>query len=584
MSKLVYICFNNKKLENKLGSRKVFEIMSDRLVPGNITPHPVRVIREDGIAVGIINPAKSVITHGPSVCLGVMMKPCTKWYQPMSPVPDGNYALVRGDDTTIEVVTDIVASRTLWYYYDEDIFIASTSQRAIVMLMGSVSFNQEAVSWMLSSGLLGYGNAWDTRIKKLKGDSRIVLDRRSWEVTIYETPVRFEPADMPVKKAVPRMREVYEDTFTRLNLEPEQWLMALSGGRDSRLVFLLLQDKLNLKCVSWGMKNALHDTLNDAHIAKELAARYGYEFIFREVETKEAFIEDSLTRFLMSGEGRIDNIGPYMDAFDSWKFFFEMDVRGMFRGDQGYYQAAIVNEDHGRKMGSMKLLQDYKEYPDIAQFGFAPQEIHDELGKKKHESLVSYSYRFHHMYRIPHTTAAWNDLVSSYIEVINPLLTRNIIYEIRRLPDHLLFKNKLHNAVVESITPDIHFAKRSAIEPLSDVLYNKHLVKYLCEQLAGDNDREILPGEFLDLVLAQVRSYDGTGAGLVRTIPVYLINTFKKMISDKKKQKLSAYIKNHFEYNKIALRCFIVIKMYTILHADAKALETVLKENVSIQH
>ena len=63
---------------------------------------------------------------------------------PGSAPPDGSYALIRCSADEIELVADIAASRAVWYYHDDDVFLASSSQRALVALLGDFELEPAA--------------------------------------------------------------------------------------------------------------------------------------------------------------------------------------------------------------------------------------------------------------------------------------------------------------------------------------------------------------------------------------------------------------------------------------------------------
>src|SRR5690606_559339 len=67
-------------------------------------------------------------------------------------------------ENTISLTSDLVASRTVWYYLDEDTFIASSSQRMIIAALQRFDINTQAIVWMLSTGSLGPGHSWDRHI------------------------------------------------------------------------------------------------------------------------------------------------------------------------------------------------------------------------------------------------------------------------------------------------------------------------------------------------------------------------------------------------------------------------------------
>ena len=191
MSKIILICFKDC-VQNPYSNVDV-EILSKRLTPDNISPRPLLIIDKNGIFICIFNPSKSLPIKNTSVCMGNLIDPKDNWWEPMGKVPDGSYALFRSDENTVELVSDIVASRTIWYIQTENIFIASTSQRAIVFFLQDFNLNKAVISWILSSGTLGPGLSWDNRIQCLRGNTSLFLDRSSWKLTTKKEITNFNP-------------------------------------------------------------------------------------------------------------------------------------------------------------------------------------------------------------------------------------------------------------------------------------------------------------------------------------------------------------------------------------------------------
>src|SRR5690606_23618906 len=90
-----------------------------------------------------------------SICLGFTSD--KSWWEIQSArrVLEGSYSVFRNDSDFVELQTDAVASRTIWYYFDEHFLIASNSQLAILYYLGNFDFNNEVVPWMLASGIIG---------------------------------------------------------------------------------------------------------------------------------------------------------------------------------------------------------------------------------------------------------------------------------------------------------------------------------------------------------------------------------------------------------------------------------------------
>src|SRR5699024_8414741 len=64
--------------------------------------------------------------------LGNVFKDYEQKWDRMDVSPDGSYGIFRWNNEYIEILSDIGATRTIWYYSDDNYFIASTSQRMII--------------------------------------------------------------------------------------------------------------------------------------------------------------------------------------------------------------------------------------------------------------------------------------------------------------------------------------------------------------------------------------------------------------------------------------------------------------------
>ena len=88
------------------------------MTPDNIVANAPTVIERDGLLAGVINPVSTLTVEGASVCMGILFGASSDWHAPGSAVPDGSYALFRGDNTSVEVLTDAVASTVCLVYKD----------------------------------------------------------------------------------------------------------------------------------------------------------------------------------------------------------------------------------------------------------------------------------------------------------------------------------------------------------------------------------------------------------------------------------------------------------------------------------
>ena len=197
-----------------------------------------------------------------------------------APLPDGSYALLRADDAHVELVADGVASRTLWYALTDRELIASTSQRAIVTLLGSFEPNRDVLPWMLSSGTLGPLGGWDARLKRVQPGERVLLDRARWRLrsTVEPTELVAEPT-CHTTPTCERLRSTVTDACRRWSFDARKWVLTLSGGADSRSLLCLLRDR-GIGTVTWGLPHSEEKDGNDAQVAREVARILGVSHRF----------------------------------------------------------------------------------------------------------------------------------------------------------------------------------------------------------------------------------------------------------------------------------------------------------------
>ena len=269
MSKILYACFRENR--PKEFSDNAINILSERLEPDNITFPSPKIIAGKSEVLAVFNPNDSLEIHEKSICHGIMVNPSSNWGEPLSPVPDGSYAIYRCTDSTLEIVTDIVASKSVWYYFDENIFISSSSQRAIIFFLQSFIFNSSVIPWMLSTGCIGPRHSWDKRIKLVPGNSTLILQRGTWEMKLNEEQCLFDAKNESLSSHQDKMLNILKNTVGCLDLDYSKWALPLSGGYDSRGILYLLKNIKGLKSITWGDKKAQYEKKNDAYVAKIVA-------------------------------------------------------------------------------------------------------------------------------------------------------------------------------------------------------------------------------------------------------------------------------------------------------------------------
>ncbi len=277
MSKLVYINFRTKREEN--GFDKLHQI-SKILEPDNIVANEPKIFQGQRTLYSIVNPVGTVITKNESIILGHCV--CrNEWNTPLSPIHDGSYALIRGDQAITEIVSDSVGSRALWYYYDNDMFIVSTSQRAIVLFLENFEFNDKVIPWMLSTGSLGPDFSWDKRIQKLKPGTSIILDKVVWKLEEKTNDIIISENKRNFAEHKKVLLNAITCTFKNISFNLDKWILPLSGGHDSSAILYLIKNTVpnpsNIRSITWGLADSIDKKGNDAYVAEKVAAATGIQ-------------------------------------------------------------------------------------------------------------------------------------------------------------------------------------------------------------------------------------------------------------------------------------------------------------------
>ena len=568
MSKLIYVCTRN----TKDCSRLVQTITSAcaAISPDNITPRSAKIVENGGIAFGLTNPSVTVRINGHSIVLGHTDDPSDRWSIAGSEVPDGNFAMFRADKNSVELISDIVGSRTIWYYKDERIFIASTSQRAIVLILGSYQFDDRVVPWMLSTGMLGPSFSWDRRVTCVPVDSLVRLSRSNWTLSTSSKPINFGCIDLPDSRHEELLENAFEETFGAVNIDFSTWVLPLSGGYDSRAILCyLLKNRVSekkLRCVTWGLRSSLAEKGTDAYVAKTLASRLNVPHFFYHTDMSMDSVKTIVDRFLLNGEGRIDHLAGYMDGFQIWKTLFEDGVHGVIRGDEGFGRAPVSSPNAVLRLVGLERCSDFSNLRSCKAFELPDQGIPSHLQKMNGESLSTWRDRLYHGYRIPVYLAALSDLKLSYVEQMNPLLSRKILTIFRCLPDRLRTDKSLFKRIVTRIGPKVEIASAGANAPADKILRHRGIVEVLRSEIDSERAKSLVPSGLIRQVIQNLQISDGPA-----TPHRYSFRSkFKELVPVFAKEFLrEKMVVPSLDSNVLAFRIYLISQMNAVLSADA---------------
>jgi hypothetical protein len=572
MSKVLYACSRYHPFSEST-ERKLVQIC-DELVPDNVKKCPKHKIYVKGhLSYAITMNKNPYHESDKGLLLGILYeKPEANWLTPRHYYPDGNYALFRNGDDEIEVVSDCVGSRTIWYYHDDELFVAATSQRAIILFLGTFLFDKRVIPWMLSTGTLGPQFSWDSRLHRLPVDSSLLLDKKTWALSLNQNPVNF----FEIKRSREEHKGLLTETIRRSvryleSVDFKHWILPLSGGYDSRAILCFIKEQIGipeeLKAVTWGLEESLNEDESDASVAQELACHLGVQHDYYHTDISPEPIESIIDRFIFCGEGRIDNIAGYMDGMEIWRQFHDRDITGVIRGDQGFGDKKMSSEIAVKQFISCALCADFENLRNVIEdFELPSQQLPPELIKREQETISTWRDRLHHSYKLPIVMAALSDIKLSYVEQINPLLSKAILNTTKSFPDNLRTDKTLFKEVINAIGPNIPFAKMDGSAKQKDILRYKPFVDLLKCEISSDYAHQLFGAKFVKYIcdgIMEVKPITKTRKQKVLRLISSILPPFIKNILPKNivRPNVDSYI--------LAFRVLILIKMHKTLKAAA---------------
>lgn len=569
MARVVLVCHRNSRIRDRFHEEA--KRLNTLLSPENIPVTSPIVRTQDGVHLAVLNPIEALPIKGASVALGCLFPLPDHWDRPGAGTPEGVAALFRADSQWIDIHTDIINSRTIWYYMDQDIFVASTSQRAVVYFLESFEPYEETYAWMLSSGTLGPGLSWDRRIRSMPTDCQLTLDRTKWQYSFDKNEPQFNTRKLGKRIHARMLNREIERTLKRIRLDESRWVVPLSGGYDSRLLLLMLHETHpDLQCVTWGEKNAHGSKYNDAAIARRLCEELNVHHEYFEVNVSPEPVEDVFRRFVVHGEGRIDHISAYLDGFDLWRRLFLKGVRGIVRGDECFGSRYLYSELDFRKFLLATMLSDYEEFQEMKLPSGLAQNWPAHFRPGQQETLETWRDRMYAEYYCSYCLGALNELKLGYMEIINPLAARNIIEQVRTLPDRWRNEKALLRHIVRQRSPAVPFAKYAAIDLGRNFLKHREVKTLLLDELRSTHCRSLLPPTLLNKTEEKITANHAGGIG-AKYLFIRQIRPFISPRIVKKVQKIVS-LKERVDYFDVALRCYIISTATRMLSQDACAL------------
>ena len=129
MANVILVC---DRPFHKKEHRPDFNSIVQSITPVGISPH-VNIVKQKMITSVQIDCGYYTYVDGTSVCLGLLLENwIPNWSEVSNSKPEGAYAIFRSNKNYIQLVSDTLGQRTIWYVLTDSTFIASTSQRVII--------------------------------------------------------------------------------------------------------------------------------------------------------------------------------------------------------------------------------------------------------------------------------------------------------------------------------------------------------------------------------------------------------------------------------------------------------------------
>jgi len=569
MAKIVYACVRDIAHSKQI--KKRIESIIHKLVPDNIPDARCKVVDNGQIIYGISTYTKSISEKGDSVCMGLAYNSAGKWWKPMNELPDGSYAIFRADEEYVEAVTDIACSRAIWYYKDDMVFIAGTSQRAVINVAGKFELERRNIPWMLSSGTLAPSLSWCKNISFVNPDGAVLLNRKTWELTRKSATPEFPINNIPDKEYQKEFKKSLLDSFNEMDVDLSEWILPISGGYDSRGIACLLKetgrDISRLNSITWGTQNSEKNKKSDGYLGGAAAKSLGMQHKFCATDDVKESAEKVFDRFILCSEGRTDQIGGYTDGMTIWKDIFESGKHGVIRGDETFGGPASKSFLRGRLLTGCKLCTDFSNLENYEQYGFEKQIMPEHLKENPGKDTTGlYRERLYQEFRLPFTMSALSDIKYAYTEMLNPFLTRKIILQSRTLPDHLRNNKVLFTRIIDEISPKIPYASEDATDFSENILNTPAAIKIFSREIRMDYMKELFPEEFLNKVLVKLQKPSASlNSGLRGKLKMMLKKNLPVAIRDNLRSNLP---KPMLDIGMLAFRIYITGKMYKMFTED----------------
>lgn len=564
----IFLVINRNSFEgDEVKVRNDLSIIQSNLLPigSKLNNSIINIDNNSCLLVSVID--SKIKVHGFSICTGSINDLDNEWWT-LSHVPAYASFLATVNDTKVVLSSNSTASRSIWYYFDDNQLIVSSSQRAIVTWIGSFESNPQAISWMLATGNLGPNNSWDKRIKHVGAGEVIEVNRTQWNLKSFVRESNLhEVKKLSNNQYIELLNETLKSVFSKASFNLDDSILTLSGGYDSRAVlYYLTKSGVNIKTVTWGLSSAVKDELTDSIIASKIASKLNVSNEYFVTDFKDKSFDPLFNRFLHYGEGRLDHINSFMDGFRMWENLYERGYRNIVRADEAFGWLPSRSEQDVRISLDLHLMEDNANMLPLQNFDLEPQQYPDFCKKLDFESIEEWRDRLYRQFRIPYVLSSLHDLIHPFVEVYNPLLHEDIVSFSKLLPDSLRTNKKIYAKFVSGLIPDVPFAKKSSIPEPAAILRSARIVSMMLDELNSQDSRNLINGKLSSWIQAHLTVDDNQ----INAIKDNWLIWFKQHIPWRVKKMLRKdFIKYAADFNQLAFRSVIITRMNRTLKSNA---------------
>ena len=551
-----------------------FRSVAARLSPPGITPRPPHVLEAPGLRAMVVNPSPHAVPPESGGVLTGAMETGVAWRRTGGGHPEGTYALVRYDDEALEALADIAASRGLWYAFDHERLLVSTSQRALVALLGTLEPDPAAATWLVTCGALGPDTAWDARVRHVPRDGLLRLERRDWGITLDYPAVIFEPGPGSNERRIAELREAIAQSCAALDLDDRHWLLPLSGGADSRYIAAAMAGAgRRIDCVTWTTRGSRRTPLSDGWLAPLLARHFGLSHRFLYLDDA-ADTSASVDLFVAAGEGRSDAYSAYVDGQAAWRDLFAAGSCGVVRGDDSFFHYQPPASAASARMGAgSTMLQDFAPTHLVHRLGLAPHTWPARLERRPAESLADYYHRLDQENYATVALSPLNDLKGRYVEVVNPLLSRRIVQLMRTMPQALRLHGRAFMSLADRAAPLVPYARFGSVPEPDDYLAQPGMVDLLVRDLTASAVPGVVGEEGAMNLLAALAT-PAAGAPALRARAVAAIKASRVVVPTRLAERFVPPYRgpDALPAARVAFRAVLAARTLALLREDAALL------------